>query len=148
MISWMIHIPPEKVGFISLTQSNWHIVEVGLLCVLGLCVVPCIAQLLIQLSHWWSSTEKPVIAYAAYTPTSSWSAISSLLSALFPGRGNGREDRLLAGVGQIVRGWCVCCVMWQHTASSVPGGVAAPELPGEKKKQLSMLRFVHISLNC
>ncbi len=64
-----------------------------------------------------------------------WSVISSFLSALFPGRGDWREDRGLAGVGQIVWGWRVCCVMWQYTASSVPGGVAAPELPDETKKK-------------
>lgn len=57
---------------------------------------------------------------------------------LFPGRGAGREARGLDGVGQIVWGWCVCCVMCQYTASSVPGGVVASEPSGEKNKRFQV----------
>lgn len=43
-------------------------VQLGLLWVLTPCVVSHFAQLLIRLSQWWISTEKPVKAYTPSTP--------------------------------------------------------------------------------
>lgn len=34
---------------------------------------------------------------------------------------------MVACAGCIVGGLCVCLVVWEHTAFSVPGGMAVPE---------------------
>lgn len=125
-----------NVWIIKLAQTNWAFVS-------GSCVINPAVTLMNQhrkACYLPTLHQHPLVASHTYFLMKR-DFLFSVCFVSWQRRLEGRPKQ--AGVGQIVWGWCVCCVMQQYTASSVPGGVAAPELPCEKNR-LSMLRFVRI----
>lgn len=135
----MVHHHKLILRVIKWSQSTQGIAKPALLCAV-LAWFPTSSDLLIRLTHC-RITEKPVIAYAAPAPTHyiiyflMKRDLPPLDQLCFLAGGDGGEDRGLTVGGQTVWGWRVCCVMWHHTASSVPSGLVMPELPGDKKKE-------------